>query len=80
MDHATTSFAIGTANSSVSTRPARQQHDWMITTSAVREGATARFDGARSMRREIDTDPFVYAIGFPLSEDVVVTPCCQGTS
>lgn len=47
--------------------------DWMITTSAVREGVTARLDGAEIDAVDIDTDPFVYAIGFPLSEDVVVT-------
>lgn len=47
--------------------------DWMITTSAVRKGATARLDAADVHAAEIDTDPFVYAIGFPLSEDVVVT-------
>lgn len=47
--------------------------EWMITASAVREGATARLDGADVDAVEIDTDPFVYAIGFPLREDVVVT-------
>lgn len=47
--------------------------DWMVTTSAVRAGATARLDGADVHAVEIDTDPFVYAIGFPLREDVVVT-------
>jgi len=47
--------------------------DWMITTTAVRDGATARLDDADVDAVEIDTDPFVYAIGFTLREDVVVT-------
>lgn len=47
--------------------------DWMITTSAVRAGASARLDRNDVDALEIDTDPFVYAIGFTLREDVVVT-------
>src|SRR6478735_2315296 len=53
--------------------PHENNRDWMITISAVREGATARLDGADVDAAEIDTDPFVYAIGFVLREDVVVT-------
>jgi len=45
----------------------------MVTTSAVREGTTTRLDGAEIDAVEIDTDRFVYGIGFCLRKDVVVT-------
>ena len=53
--------------------PDESSGDWTITISAVREGATARLDGADVDAAEIDTDPRVYAIGFGLREDIVVT-------
>jgi len=43
----------------------------MITTTAVRDGPPARLDGADVDAVEIDTDPFVCAIGFTLREVVV---------
>lgn len=49
------------------------RHDWMATASAVDHRATAKLDGVDVAAVEIDTDPFVYGIGFRLRPDLVVT-------
>lgn len=44
-----------------------------LTERAVNPGATAMVDGTRVPAFEIDTDPFVYAIGVQLARDTVLT-------
>lgn len=49
-----------------------EDRGWMISEGAVR-GASVMVDGSVTPAIEIDTDPFIYAIGFALSVDVNVT-------
>ncbi|WP_375385696.1 hypothetical protein [uncultured Microbacterium sp.] len=46
---------------------------WQISPSAVNSAVTLEVDGAEVAASEIDTDPFVYAIGARLAPDVVTT-------
>jgi hypothetical protein len=48
------------------------RNDWKVTTTAVVE-ASANVDGCDRPAVQIDTDPFVYAIGFRAAEQVVCT-------
>jgi hypothetical protein len=47
--------------------------DWQVTEPAVNPTAKLEIDGRSVSASEIDTDPFVYAIGAQISPDVVVT-------
>ncbi|QEO14942.1 hypothetical protein FLP10_11330 [Agromyces intestinalis] len=46
---------------------------WRAATNAVRGGLTTTLDGESVAAVELDTDPFVYGIGFELEPGVVVT-------
>jgi hypothetical protein len=46
---------------------------WSVTESTVNRGLTARLDGVEMPAAEIDTDPFVYAIGMTINAHLVVT-------
>lgn len=46
---------------------------WRVTEYAVNTGVTARLDGAEAPAAEIDTDPFVYALGLAIDAQLVVT-------
>ncbi|WP_127794451.1 hypothetical protein [Agromyces sp. LHK192] len=46
---------------------------WQVADRAARGGVTARLDGVDVPAVEIDTDPFVYGIGFDLAPGVFVT-------
>ncbi|WP_156366435.1 hypothetical protein [Microbacterium sp. No. 7] len=46
---------------------------WMVSETSVRRGVTLVVDGDAHDACEIDTDPFVYAIGARLSDELVVT-------
>jgi hypothetical protein len=46
---------------------------WQVKESAVNAAASLEIDGIRGPALEIDTDPFVYAIGAQLTPDVVTT-------
>lgn len=53
--------------------PVHEDGDWEIKESAVNPAATLEIDGVPVPACEIDTDPFVYAIGAQVSTDVVAT-------
>lgn len=53
--------------------PADDVGTWKITPEAVRENVIARLDDTQVDALEIDTDPLVYAVGFALGQDLVVT-------
>jgi hypothetical protein len=53
--------------------PVHDDGDWEIRESAVNPSATLEIDGVPLPAWEIDTDPFVYAIGAQVSADVVTT-------
>lgn len=46
---------------------------WQVTPAAVNTAASVVVDGTRIPSVEIDTDPFVYAIGVRMADDLVVT-------
>ncbi|KAA9107925.1 hypothetical protein [Microbacterium rhizomatis] len=46
---------------------------WQISQSAVNPAVTLEIDGVEVAASEIDTDPFVYAVGARLAPDVVTT-------
>lgn len=47
--------------------------EWMISETSVNPAATLQVEGTARAASEIDTDPFVYAIGVQLDPDVVAT-------
>ena len=53
--------------------PVHDDGDWEIKKSAVNPSATLEIDGVPVPACEIDTDPFVYAIGAQVSAHVVAT-------
>lgn len=53
--------------------PVHDDGDWEIKESAANPSATLEIDGVPLPAWEIDTDPFVYAIGAQVSAKVVVT-------
>ena len=47
--------------------------DWQVTPTAVNPTSSIMIDGTQMPSVEIDTDPFVYAIGVRIADDLIVT-------